>query len=342
MKNYEAQFWYFEILEMVRKLLMTSVVTFIAPGSPTQITFALIVTFFYVVLTSYTKPFVDDAIGSMQLYSLVAHCTTLLYGILLAIDEISDLKQAVTTDVMKKAFGIILVVQNTLIIFFPALSSAWTFVEMIWVNSGNGNDSSADKGIVSLSRKVSKSAASFFSENTFNSCLLPAPTSEMNPSGNACRQAEKWSKSVLQSPRLKTTEQVLPVRSQEVVNDYVQPDMYLSQQTVSPPVPVSHQTSATDKDRHIRNSIHGDICILSASPASGEHNDDTSTAPFITLKNRFYPVSGNLSDAPQGQVTGSEILLETSDQRMLGEGPIEHELEPTIPAPIQSVRHRPY
>ena len=37
MKNYQVQHWYFELLEMSRKLLMTSIVTFVSPGTPTQV-----------------------------------------------------------------------------------------------------------------------------------------------------------------------------------------------------------------------------------------------------------------------------------------------------------------
>ena len=37
MKNCQAQHWYFELLEVSRKLLMTSIVTFVSPGTPTQV-----------------------------------------------------------------------------------------------------------------------------------------------------------------------------------------------------------------------------------------------------------------------------------------------------------------
>ena len=37
MKDFDVRYWYFEILELVRKLLMSSIVNFVTPGTPTQV-----------------------------------------------------------------------------------------------------------------------------------------------------------------------------------------------------------------------------------------------------------------------------------------------------------------
>ena len=45
----------------------------------------------------------------LQVYSLVTHCTTLLYGILLSIQDLTTVQQVTTTAAVKYIFGQILV-----------------------------------------------------------------------------------------------------------------------------------------------------------------------------------------------------------------------------------------
>ena len=121
-KNYKVQFWYFELLEMVRKLLMTSIVTFIYTGTPAQISAALVITLAFCLYTQRARPFAEDRIGDMQVFALVAQAFTLIYGLMLTIDELTTLlglQQSFTQDAVRTAMGGFVVFLNSAVVAFP-------------------------------------------------------------------------------------------------------------------------------------------------------------------------------------------------------------------------------
>ena len=125
-KNYKVQFWYFELLEMIRKLLMTSIVTFIYTGTPAQITAALVITLAFGLYTQRTRPFADEKIGDMQIFSLVVQAFTLIYGLMLVIDELTTLlglRQSFTQEAVRDAMGAFVVFLNIAVVAFPWLQS---------------------------------------------------------------------------------------------------------------------------------------------------------------------------------------------------------------------------
>ena len=89
-KNYNVQSWYFELVEMSRKLFMTSVVTFVYQGSAAQLVAALVVTLLSLVHVQHARPFLDGKIGGTQAYALLAQCLTLVYGLVLIVQTLSD------------------------------------------------------------------------------------------------------------------------------------------------------------------------------------------------------------------------------------------------------------
>ena len=89
-KNYNVQSWYFELVEMSRKLFMTSIVTFVYQGSAAQLVAALVVTLLSLVHILYAQPFLDHKIGNTQTYALVAQCMTLIYGLTIIVQTLSD------------------------------------------------------------------------------------------------------------------------------------------------------------------------------------------------------------------------------------------------------------
>ena len=58
--QYEPKYYYFEVLVILRKLLLTGLVRLIAPGSPPQIMIALLVYVAYMCLVLKTAPFEED------------------------------------------------------------------------------------------------------------------------------------------------------------------------------------------------------------------------------------------------------------------------------------------
>jgi hypothetical protein len=127
-KNYKVQYWYFELLEMCRKLIMTSIVTFIYTGTPPQIATALVTTLAFCLYTQRAKPFADDKIGDMQVFSLVVQSFTLIYALILTIDELTTLlglKQSFTQTTVRNMMGAFVVFLNSAIVAFPWIQKAF-------------------------------------------------------------------------------------------------------------------------------------------------------------------------------------------------------------------------
>ena len=124
MKNYDVRLWYFEITEMFRKLFMTSLITFVFPGTGSQITVAILVSTISIVHFLYCHPFLDKTIGRTQSYALVAICWTLLYGNALAFQadvETMGLTQSISEASTISAVSVFILVMNSGIVIFPFL-----------------------------------------------------------------------------------------------------------------------------------------------------------------------------------------------------------------------------
>ena len=87
---YSVDKWYFEVVEMLRKLLLTTTIVFLFPNSPGQIVSAFLITFFFFILTAVYRPFCTDDLNNLQLSSLLVQALTLFAGILLSIEEFVD------------------------------------------------------------------------------------------------------------------------------------------------------------------------------------------------------------------------------------------------------------
>ena len=125
MKNYDVRNWYFEITEMFRKLFMTSLITFIFPGTNSQITVALAVSTISLLHFLYSHPFLDKTIGHTQSYALLAICWTLLYGVVLAFQSdifVMGLTQTDSEISTINAVAVFIVILNSGIIAFPIMS----------------------------------------------------------------------------------------------------------------------------------------------------------------------------------------------------------------------------
>jgi hypothetical protein len=70
---YEAQFWYWEIVETARRLLLTAAVSIVATGSPAQIVFGIFVAVVYIKLYAYFLPYKnseDDFLQELAQYQI--------------------------------------------------------------------------------------------------------------------------------------------------------------------------------------------------------------------------------------------------------------------------------
>jgi hypothetical protein len=70
---------------MVRKLLMTSVLVFIRPGTPGQLSVGAMITFFFLLLGLFLRPFCSSSLNNLNTGTLIAQFLTLFVGIMIVI-----------------------------------------------------------------------------------------------------------------------------------------------------------------------------------------------------------------------------------------------------------------
>ena len=56
---YEPRFWYWEIIETFRRIMLTAVLSILAPGSPKQNIFGIVLTFIFTKLYGFYRPYLD-------------------------------------------------------------------------------------------------------------------------------------------------------------------------------------------------------------------------------------------------------------------------------------------
>lgn len=70
-------YYYYELLEMGRKFLLSGLMVFIRPGSPQQIAAAFIVSIFTLFYFVKSSPYVSSMIDNLQTISLASQAITL-------------------------------------------------------------------------------------------------------------------------------------------------------------------------------------------------------------------------------------------------------------------------
>lgn len=82
---YEVKFWYFELVEMVRKLLITAVLVFVFPRTPAQLAAGLVISFGSLIIYYSCRPFLSERLDGLQIFALITQCINLFYGIMLIV-----------------------------------------------------------------------------------------------------------------------------------------------------------------------------------------------------------------------------------------------------------------
>eukprot|EP00935_MAST-01C_sp_MAST-1C-sp1_P002074 g2074.t1 len=107
--NYEPQFFWWESLELVRKLILTGAIIFIMPETPTQLAAGCLITLSFMVLYSYAQPYEDLVDDVLQLLCQIAIFTNYFFGLLLMV------KSQGSTDT---GFTNVLIIMNIAPFFF--------------------------------------------------------------------------------------------------------------------------------------------------------------------------------------------------------------------------------
>ena len=72
-KNYMGGAWYWEVVETIRKLLLTAGASIISPGSNEQVVFMIVIALIFIKLYAYCQPFInyeDDVLQEMSQYQI--------------------------------------------------------------------------------------------------------------------------------------------------------------------------------------------------------------------------------------------------------------------------------
>ena len=89
--SYEARFWYWEVLEMTRKLVLTSGLQFFGRGSATELAMAAIIATAFAILHAYHKP-MKKSLKRQQLLQLVS-LSLISLNIMLGVLQMVDLNE---------------------------------------------------------------------------------------------------------------------------------------------------------------------------------------------------------------------------------------------------------
>ena len=81
---YRSEYWYFELFEMLRKILLISLLpSMVREGATSFLWGTFLLSFVALLATFSLKPFADPKLESLQLYTLTVTCLTIFYGMML-------------------------------------------------------------------------------------------------------------------------------------------------------------------------------------------------------------------------------------------------------------------
>ena len=85
-KQFDSDHWWFELVNLFTKMILTGALTVVLPGSPVQLFLALIVTLIYLLVVLQTKPYTQDSHDLWKFLSTLTMVFTMLGGLVLVMD----------------------------------------------------------------------------------------------------------------------------------------------------------------------------------------------------------------------------------------------------------------
>ena len=84
--TYSCQCWYWETVELVRKLLLTSILALIAPGSAGQVVVGFLLAFIMLMANLRIRPFAEEGLNTINAIAQLNLCAFLFVALLLKVD----------------------------------------------------------------------------------------------------------------------------------------------------------------------------------------------------------------------------------------------------------------
>ena len=114
-ENYSDNCWFWEVLELLRKVILTSVLVLIGGESRTHLGTAAIISGLYAVLFASYQPISDRFEHWLQLVSLMATCANMNVGMLLRIPDQETSSGGLGTDEDSAVITVLLLLVNTVV-----------------------------------------------------------------------------------------------------------------------------------------------------------------------------------------------------------------------------------
>lgn len=115
---YKVEVWWFEVLVMVQKLLLSSVLVFLYTGTASQVAIAFFITFAFLLLVLINRPFTNQQLQTLQVYALVTQALNMFFGIMLITAGFQETAGTSTDD---SFFPYLLFILNLSVIFVPLI-----------------------------------------------------------------------------------------------------------------------------------------------------------------------------------------------------------------------------
>ncbi|XP_033639066.1 uncharacterized protein LOC117299626 [Asterias rubens] len=126
-ENYKAEFWYWEIIELTRKILQTLFILLFGPEDHFTLFMSVFLSVFFLLIHAYLKPMKDAAEQRLQMCSLGIIFINMLAASLLLMPN----DDGPIVDDRKGTLSTALVLLNLSIIVFVAISSVWTGIKTL-------------------------------------------------------------------------------------------------------------------------------------------------------------------------------------------------------------------
>ncbi|XP_022085045.1 uncharacterized protein LOC110976247 [Acanthaster planci] len=127
-ENYKEQFWYWEIVELARKILQVLFVLLFGAEDHFTLFATIVLSVGFLVVHAYVKPMKDAAEHRLQMCSLASIFLNLLVASLLLLP--SD--GSGPSEARKKVLAVFLVLLNLSIVAFVAGSAIWSFAKLVF------------------------------------------------------------------------------------------------------------------------------------------------------------------------------------------------------------------
>ena len=91
--SYDKSHWYFESVEMLKKMTLAGGLVLVAPGSSVQIMLGILVALSFLVVVLQFKPYADSTDNKLQAFATLQIMLTLLAGLALKTDTVGEYQQ---------------------------------------------------------------------------------------------------------------------------------------------------------------------------------------------------------------------------------------------------------